>query len=301
MPLFKRLKKLISLFTLVLLVELLVGCASSSLKYSDDVLFSYMPKDALVYMCFPVDKNMELASSLVQASFPDIKEKNVKKIVSSLDTIYASLSKKDVSLVASGSFPTFALDFVLNKKNGWKKIKNKNEKFYESNMNNFELAFPSSSIAFASYNVQSMLDLYDNQKTLVPETNAEIFFDSLKQHDVISFYTDNLSLLLPSLEFSGLKLDFPFGMAKGFLFNAASEEDVYQFEADLTLNDKRLTRAAMTAIKIFARAKKMPISTEMIDDSTIRISGLNFSIRSFANIITSIIHSNQSKGGINGF
>ena len=296
MPLLKRLKNFISLFTLVLLVGLLVGCASSSLKYSDDVLFSYMPEDALVYMCFPVDKNIELASAMVQASFPDLKEKNVKKIVSSVDTIYTSLSKDDVSLVASGSFPTFALDFVLNKKNGWKKIKNKNEKYYESTKTSFELAFPTSSIAFAGNKVQTMLDLYDNQEIYVPETNAEIFFDSLKQQDVISFYTDNLSSLLPSLEFSGLKLDFPFGFANGFLYNTLSEKDVYQFEADISLKDNRLTRAAMTAIKIFARAKKVSLSVEMIDDSTIHISGLNISINSFANLITSIIYSNQSKG-----
>ena len=206
------------------------------------------------------------------------------------------MSKDDVSLAASGSFPIFALDFVLNKKNGWKKIKNKNEKYYESTKTSFELAFPASSIAFAGNKVQTMLDLYDNQEIYVPETNAEIFFDSLKQQDVISFYTDNLSSLLPSLEFSGLKLDFPFGFANGFLYNTLSEKDVYQFEADISLKDNRLTRAAMTAIKIFARAKKISLSAEMIDDSTIRISGLNISINSFANLISSIIYSNQSKG-----
>lgn len=297
MPLLKRLKNCICPFVFVFAVSMLLGCATRPAVQTDDFLFSLLPHDDLVYLRFPVEENKELAFALVHSAYSEMPRKNVERIVKRLGTVYFSMLSDDFCVCADGSFPNFALGFVLTKKNGWSKVKSKDipvtGKYYEHKKSDLQLAFPSSSVAVAGKSVFPMLSSYADYEAKPSETKAGLFFQCIEREnpDTVSFYITNLSALLPSFKIANLKLEFPFSDAWGCLYEEKKSKDVvYQLDATLTLSDSRVVRAAVAALRIASRTLNLPFVVDQKSDSSIRIHGLYICPDSLGKFISRIFN-----------
>lgn len=304
MPLLRRCSAVCLLaVTMFAVAFLLVGCASQPPLQDGSLLFSVLPHDGKVYVRFPVQQNSELAAVLVGVVSPDMKAKNVARVLERLGIVYACVSDSDVSASASGSFPKFALPLVLTKKNGWHKVKSDDipvtENYYVPLGSEFKLAFPSSSIALAAKNVVPMLSAYESYDGMASTaSSSSLFFqaEETSNSEAISFYVSDISSILSSLTASSGTLTLPFSDAWGHLdktppgiVSASNAEPVYDFEVFMSLSELRAVRPAMAALRIMFRAMGVSCSVEQFSDDIIRVFGVTITPESFAEILSKLM------------
>ncbi|MBO5137992.1 MAG: hypothetical protein J6B81_05820 [Spirochaetaceae bacterium] len=287
------------LFALLLIVLLFFGCATTPPAQQDSFLFSLLPRDSQFYLRFPVQDNMDLANSLVTSFAPNLSEKDKQKLLDRIGTIYGSILNDEIYAASTGSFPKFALGFVLKEKNGWQKVRSKNipitEKYYVAMESGLQLAFPNSSVALAANDVVSMLQSYQNyESSHVQESSASLFFLQQEQENpsCISFYLIDAGNLLPSLKGSSFKLSFPFGDGYGYLtpdLRFSHGGVAYQLEAFLSLTDSRALRPAIAALKIASRAIDVPFQVEAYGSDVIRIYDMSFTKEMLCQLVLKIL------------
>lgn len=157
-----------------LLITLTLGCASKKGFVSETDYLSLLPQEAEIYLRFPVSENQELANGLVSSLIPYMENKEIQKLTGRFTTIYGAVKNKEFSALATGAFPKAGLGFVLTKKNGWQKIKDKNipitgayyrySGFQSSKGKPYQIAFPSSSMVMVAPEVKKLLTSLHNQQ-----------------------------------------------------------------------------------------------------------------------------------------
>jgi hypothetical protein len=90
--------------------------------------YSLMDDDTEMFFLLPVRAHFDSALAISQKFFPDYSQKDLRRIVSRIDTVYGGWSElvtanaNRVQFVFTGQFPRAALNSALVPKNGWTQI-----------------------------------------------------------------------------------------------------------------------------------------------------------------------------------
>lgn len=293
----KMIKNIIIGFVIVLLA----GCASQKDMPTQAHYLALLPENADIYLRFPVQENKGLADQLVATIAPNTKEKDIQKLTDRFAMIYGAVKNKEISAVASGSFPKMGLSFALKKKNGWIATKDKSipvtGKYYQYRNLPLQIAFPNSSTMVAAPKVVSLLDSFQQLETLAPTPfQSQIIsrFQEISSGQSIDFYmADVLTSLAPFLK-SGLSISLPVKNMYGS-FTPTNElagdgSPLYAFDGYLGLPDSRALKPAIVALRIIARTMGMNFSISGQEgDTVIHVSDITISQKSLADFVSKVV------------
>lgn len=293
----KMIKNIIIGFVIVLLV----GCASQKDIPTQAHYLALLPENADIYLRFPVQENKVLAEQLVAAIAPRTKEKDIQKLTERFAMIYGAVKNKEISAVASGSFPKIGLSFALKKKNGWIATKDASipvtGKYYQYRNLPLQIAFPNSSTMMAATQVTPLLESFQRLENTPPlPAQSELFgrFQELSSSQSIDFYTADVMASLASFMSFGLSISLPVKDMYGSFIPtstvAGDGSQLYAFDGYLGLHDFRALKPALVALRILARTMGINFSVSGQEgDTVIHVSDITISQKSLAELISKVV------------
>lgn len=293
----KMIKNIIIGFVIVLLA----GCASQKDMPTQAHYLALLPENADMYLRFPVQENKALAEQLVAAIAPGTKEKDIQRLTDRFSMMYGAVKNREMSAVASGSFPKIGLSFALKKKNGWIVTKDTSipvtRKYYQYRNLPLQIAFPNSSTMMAAPQVTPLLESFQRLGNAPPlPAQSELFgrFQEIPSSQSIDFYTADVMTSLASFMSFGLSIGLPVtDMYGSFIPTSKLARDgspLYAFDGYLGLPDSRALKPALVALRILARTMGMNFSVSGQEgDSVIHISDITISQKSLAELISKVV------------
>lgn len=258
-----------NLFSFFSVLFILICCLTSCKSFRNMNQFSassVLPQNADLYLRLPIKTNQVLCETLLNFYMPDLVESSKEKLITSANTIFASVKteddgKKIVDIAVEGKFP-FYTSWVLTKKNGWTKQTKKegNIKYtYYVHTSGFQLAIPSKNVALlSSSSVLPMLQacedrVMDNIYGISEVSNRDLLLNS--NSESAAFYSENPKSFIKSL----IGLDFSFGIAEAGgvlrLKDSSLQEDInYNLDLELLLSEPRGIKAITFIVKTLFEA-----------------------------------------------
>lgn len=284
----------------LILIGLLVGCASQRSLLSELEYLSLLPEDADIYLRFPVQENKALAEQLVAAIVPHTKETDIQRLTDRFAMLYGAVKNKEIAAVAAGSFPKIGLSFALKKKHGWIATKDASipvtGKYYQYRNLPLQIAFPNSSTMMAATQVTPLLQSFQRLGNAPPlPAQSELFgrFQELSSSQSIDFYTADVMASLASFMSFGPTISLPVKDMYGSFIPtsklAGDGSPLYAFDGYLGLPDSRALKPALVALRILARTMGIHFSVSGQEgDSVIHISDITISQKSLAELISKV-------------
>lgn len=285
---------------MLILIGLLVGCASQRSLLSELEYLSLLPEDADIYLRFPVQENKALAEQLVAAIAPHTKETDIQRLTDRFAMLYGAVKNKEIAAVAAGSFPKIGLSFALKKKHGWIATKDASipvtGKYYQYRNLPLQIAFPNSSTMMAAIQVTPLLQSFQRLGNAPPlPAQSELFgrFQELSSSQSIDFYTADVMASLASFMSFGPTISLPVKDMYGSFIPtsklAGDGSPLYAFDGYLGLPDSRALKPALVALRILARTMGIHFSVSGQEgDSVIHISDITISQKSLAELISKV-------------
>ena len=207
--------------------------------------------------------------------------------------------------MAAGSFPKIGLGFVLTKKNGWTKVKDKaipvTKKYYRYQGLPFQIAFPDSSVMVAAPQVGDLLASYENEGHLGVPTEANplaAFVAGAGHPQSIDFYVSDFAAVVLPVMNAMVPVSLPVRDFYGSFVPAQSGPEVagqaesgqmYAFEGFMDLSDSRALRPALTALRLLTRGFGQNVVYSAAGEETIGISGIVLSEKDLAGLLQKLM------------
>lgn len=214
------------------------------------------------FITIPNNIDDDLIETVLHNNVPNLAEKEAKKIIDRIDTLYIGVKKlknPSIQIVIDGNFPKKLIPKILNSKNGWDvKVftpENSNQNYQIYNTNNIFISFPSKNKACIGRDIEKMITSYDNQLFYDEEnensTNVldNYFYDFLTEKtEDIRFYSNNPNGFLTS--FLGLNLDLKLVDIAGSLKLDNENEKQYIGRFIFKFNNKKFMKASKALLKL---------------------------------------------------
>lgn len=258
---------------------------------------SVLPQNADLYLRLPIKTNQVLCETLLNFYMPDLVESSKEKLITSANTIFASVKteddgKKIVDIAVEGKFP-FYTSWVLTKKNGWTKQTKKegNIKYtYYVHTSGFQLAIPSKNVALlSSSSVLPMLQacedrVMDNIYGISEMSNRDLLLNS--NSESAAFYSENPKSFIKSL----IGLDFSFGIAEAGgvlrLKDSSLKEDInYNLDLELLLSEPRGIKAITFIVKTLFEAISSDVVIEQKGTDVLTCNNITVSENSILSLM----------------
>lgn len=184
-------KKLKYLFYIIL-IFILAGCKTSPIGTTVNSLDLLDDKSAF-YLSVPTHVDEVLVKEVLKRYMPDVSDKDLDKICSRIYKVYLGINnskfKTEIQASADTNIPISFLPRILSKKNGWTTrepvVSNLQGEYKIFNLDNLDLCFPSSNLAFFGREIDEMVSKYD-----------EIFFSSQVENPYNSPLDDEIYTFL---------------------------------------------------------------------------------------------------------
>lgn len=214
------------------------------------------------FITIPNNIDDDLIEKVLNNNVPNLAEREIKKIVDRIDTLYIGVKKlknPSIQMVVDGNFPKKLIPKVLNSKNGWDvqlfSPENSSRNYQIYSANDINLSFPSKNKACIGRDVGKMISAYDTELFYDDgfESNSscldDYFYHFLTEKtDEIRFYSNNPNGFLSS--FFGLNLDLKLVNIAGTIKNDKENENQYIIKFIFKFNNKKFMKAGKALLKL---------------------------------------------------
>lgn len=220
--------------------------------------FELLDGDAALYLSVPVQANQDFVVSAIQ-KISGAAETDAQKIAGRLDTAFVAIGVNgEVQLSASGKIPQSFLGMALNEKKGWKGGVIEQQTVYTHQQSHYQLCLPSSSNAFLSNNIESMVKRFNKiaysdmsiSEKLLSETltQAELSIIHENQTPDIIMYSPVPQVFMRSMLGAG-DVKTPVASFVAVLSQYRGVTDQFNVKFILNMSDSRTVKATMALLK----------------------------------------------------